>query len=128
MNQDNDLYLSTIETDYNNDLTTIEKDNKFIKRPNPTKKDVDSEATGMPSKKLSKSISDFNSEIANYELKANIVLEKLRAILRAGFSNKLLDDYEFIVSALTLLKLNIIPRNSYKINLLYNDYECYTLN
>ena len=102
-------------------MTTIEQEIEQISRPLPTRDDMLGKS--MPSRKLSKSLDDFNTTIANYELISNVILEKLRKILKIGFSEVLLIDYEFTVSALTLLRLNIMPRNANNLIKLYDKYS-----
>jgi len=105
------------------DLTTVEQDTKQYQRPQPTRNDM--LGKGMPSRKLSKSLDEFNTKIAKYELISLSIIEKLRKILRIGFSESLLTDYEFTVSALTLLRLNIMPRNNKHLIKLYKKYSIF---
>lgn len=102
-------------------LTTIEQDLNLITRPTPTRQDMERQT--MPSKQLSKSLDDFNSKIAEYEMLSSVIIDKLRRLLRLGFSETLLMDYEFAISSLTLLRLNIIPRNANKLIRIHKKYQ-----
>lgn len=77
----------------------------------------------MPSRRFSKSIDDLSSELIDYEMMAENILKKLRKILSVGYSEALLNDYEYIISTITLLHLNIKPRNITKLTTLYNRYS-----
>lgn len=92
-------------------ITYADNDDDETNKPNLTKK------------KVSKSIDDFNERIAFYEIMVEIVKTKLSKILKFGFSEQLLKDFEYIITTQTLLKLNIIPRNIKHVKKLYLRYK-----
>ena len=71
----------------------------------------------------SKSLNDFNKAIAKYEIIVSVIIQKIRKILSLGFSYQLLDDYEFLISAQTLLRMDILPRHLKHIRFLYKRYS-----
>jgi hypothetical protein len=60
---------------------------------------------------MSKSVDDFNKQIADYEITCSVLHDKLVKILRYSFSPYVIEDFEYIIRTETLLKLNFIPRD-----------------
>ena len=79
----------------------------------------------MPSKDSTKSLDNVNLKIAEYELMANCILQKIRKILRVSFSEALLIDYEFAIAALTMLKMGILPKEIKTLSYLYKRYNAF---
>ena len=77
----------------------------------------------LPKREKSKSLNNLDKRIVKYELLAHELHEHLRQILRYGVSETLLNDYEFVISALTLMKLNIYPRNAKHLKEIYIRYK-----
>ena len=79
--------------------------------------------SSLPSKKASKSIDDFTKRIALYEIDCSILHRKLAKILRYSYSPFVIEDFEYIIRTETFLKLNLIPRDIYKLNTLSERYS-----
>ena len=77
----------------------------------------------MPSKIKSKSIDNLNRRLARYELMALYTYEHIKGILRYAWSPSLVEDFEFIVMVMTLLNLNLVPREIRRVKALYRRYS-----
>lgn len=94
--------------------------NKQLKEPVDRN---DKQRKGMPPKTASKSIDDFNEKIAFYEIIANDLREKIIHVLCRGYSIELISDFEYVISSLTMLKINIIPNDIKHLKSLYVKYS-----
>lgn len=76
----------------------------------------------MPPKSKSKSIDFMNHKFNRYESMAVVVREYIRLILKHAWSEQLINDYEFIMTCLTLFHIRMIPKEFKHIRTLYNKY------